>query len=103
MKASIFVTALLLASALGFSPRALPQDTQKEHSMIGCLEQIDGGSYQLTHLEKGPRSVAIAESKPDLDTHIGQKIEITGTAVPGVGRIHTMKVTAIKVISPTCP
>ena len=71
--------------------------------MTGCLEQTSGSTYLLTHLEKGPKVVAIAESKPDLDPHVGQKIEITGTAVPGVGRLHTMKVTAIKLISRTCP
>jgi hypothetical protein len=100
MKASIFV-AMLCALALG--PRALPQEEPKEHSMTGCLEQTSGGTYLLTHLEKGPKTVAIKESKPDLDPHVGQKIEITGIAVPGVGRLHTMKVTAIKIISPTCP
>ncbi len=47
--------------------------------------------------------VAIAETTADLAPHLGHKVEITGVAVPGKDKTHTMKVTAVKMISATCP
>jgi hypothetical protein len=67
----------------------------------------------ITDLEKGPKSVGIVSSDANLAPHVGHKIEITGTAVPADEAMkmnkdvpmspHYMKVTAIKMISPTCP
>jgi hypothetical protein len=84
----------------------------KEMSMTGCLKKGTGpDAYMLTDLEKGPKSVGIVSSTPNLAPHIGHKVEITGTAVsPADAEAmkdvpkspHYMKVTAIKMLSPTC-
>jgi hypothetical protein len=89
------------------------QDAPKTHSMTGCLRAGDApGSYQLTDLEKGPKSVGIVSSDANLAPHVGHKMEITGTAVaPADAEAdknvpkapHYMKVTSVKMISPTCP
>ena len=69
-------------------------------------------TYMLTDLEKGPKMVGIVSSTAKLAPHVGHKVEITGTAVPAKdaeaeGNVpkapHYMKVTAVKMISPTCP
>jgi hypothetical protein len=99
MKASIGLAALL-AVVSGF---AVPAQAQ-EHSMTGCLAKGDAaGTFKLTDLEGGPKVVAIAETTADLAPHLGHKVEITGVAVPGKDKTHTMKVTAVKMISATCP
>ena len=103
MKASIVMTAFVLACAIGFGLRAQAQDAPKEHSMAGCLAKgADAGTFMLTDLEKGPKMVEIAETTANLTPHVSHKIEITGTAIPGA-KVHTMKVTAVKMLSPTCP
>lgn len=111
MKKLIF--ALLIACAFTISMGTSAQDAPKEHSMTGCLRAGDApDSYMLSDLEKGPKSVGIVSSVANLKPHVGHKIEITGTAVApadaeamkGVPKSpHYMKVTAIKMISPTCP
>ncbi len=104
MKVSIVLPMFVFACALAFGPRALSQDAPKEHSMTGCLAKgADADTYMLTDVEKGPKTVMIAESTPNLAPHVGHKIEITGTAVPGKDKTHTMKVSAIKMLSSTCP
>jgi hypothetical protein len=112
MKKTI-LAVLVIACALTFSLGTIAQDAPKEHSMTGCLRAGDApDSYMLSDLEKGPKTVGIVSSTPNLKPHVGHKIEITGTAVPaadaeamkGVAKSpHYMKVTAIKMISPTCP
>jgi len=115
MKLSI-VSGLMLCSVLLFAQGARTQDAQapKEHTMTGCLKAGDAaGSYQLTDLDKGPKSVGIVSSDANLAPHVGHKIAITGTAVPADEAVkdnkdvpkapHYMKVTSIKMISPTCP
>jgi hypothetical protein len=104
MKTSIFLTASLFAGALGFLNCAQAQNAPKEHSMTGCLAKgDDSGTFKLTDLEKGPKVVVIAETTANLTPHLGHKVEITGVAVPGKDKTHTMKVTAVKMISTTCP
>ncbi len=104
MKASIVMAVFVLACALGFGIRAQAQDAPKEHSMTGCLQKgADAGTFRLTDLEKGPKEVVIPETTAKLDPHVGHKVEITGTAIPGKDKAHTMKVTAVKMISATCP
>jgi hypothetical protein len=72
--------------------------------MTGCLAKgDDAGTFKLTDLEKGPKEVVIAESTANLSAHLGHKVEITGVAVPGKEKTHTMKVTAVKMISAKCP
>jgi hypothetical protein len=110
MKASLVV---VLAVTCLFAIGIQAQDAPKTHSMTGCLRAGDApGSYQLTDLEKGPKSVGIVSSDANLAPHVGHKIEITGTAVaPADAEMnksvpkapHYMKVTSIKMLSPTCP
>jgi len=98
------MAVFLFAFAAGFALRAQAQESApSEHSMTGCLaKDADSGSFKLTNLERGPATVMIEESSANLDPHVGHKVEITGTAVPGK-QPHTMKVTAMKHVSPTCP
>ena len=76
----------------------------KEHSMTGCLAKgDDAGTFKLTDLASGPKVVVIASTTANLTPHLGHKVEITGVAVPGKDNVHTMKVSAVKMISATCP
>ncbi len=103
MKAFI-VLLMFAAYGTGFTVRAVAQGAPGEHSMTGCLAPGDAaGTFKLTNLEKGPREVVIAESTANLAPHLGHKVEITGVAIPGKDKTHTMKVTAVKMISTKCP
>jgi hypothetical protein len=115
MKYSV-VMALLVSCAITLALGVHAQDAPKEHSMTGCLAKGDApDSYKLTDVsvpEKGPKSVGIVSSTAKLAPHVGHKIEITGSAVPvkdaemdpNVPKApHYMKVTAVKMLSPTCP
>ena len=109
------IAPFLLSCALIFASSANTQESAapKEHSMTGCLEKgTTPDTYMLTNLEKGPKSVGIVSSTAKLAPHVGHKVEITGTAVPAkeaeadanVPKApHYMKVTAVKMISATCP
>jgi len=101
MKFSIGGLVLVMAFVMGLGPVAQAQDAPKEHSMTGCLAK-NGDNFQLTKLEKGPPTVEIAESSANLAPHVGHKMTITGTRVPGAPG-HTMKVTAIKMEGKDCP
>ena len=113
MKRSV-VAGLMLCSMLLFAQGAKTQDAPKVHSMTGCLKAgPTTGTYMLTDLEKGPKTVGIVSSTENLAPHVGHKVEITGTAVPEAEAMqenkdvpkapHYMKVTAMKHISATCP
>jgi hypothetical protein len=103
MKALI-VLLTLAAGATGFTVRSYAQGAPAEHSMTGCLATgDDAGTFKLTNLEKGPKEVVIAETTANLTPHLGHKVEITGVAIAGKDKTHTMKVTAVKMISSTCP
>jgi hypothetical protein len=103
MKALVVLLAIA-AGVVGFGLRAEAQGAPGEHSMTGCLAKgDDAGTFKLTNLEKGPKEVVIAETTANLSPHVGHKVEITGVAVPGKDKTHTMKVTAVKMISSTCP
>jgi hypothetical protein len=103
MKLTVFMATFVFACVLGFGPRALPQDAPKEHSMTGCLMKgATDGTYELMNTGAGPKTVEISESTANLAPHVGHKIEITGTAVAGA-KVHTMKITAVKMLAPTCP
>jgi hypothetical protein len=104
MKISVVQMALVFLCASGLAVQASAQDAPKEHSMTGCLAKGDeAGTFKLTDLEKGPKEVVIAESSANLAPHLGHKVEITGVAVPGKDKTHTMKVSAVKMISAKCP
>ncbi len=113
MKGLIF-SALVVSCVLVFAPGAEGQQAPKEHSMTGCLKNGTApNSYMITDVQgKGPKTIGIVSSTADLSPHVGHKIEITGTAVSAMkaGKDkdvpkadHYMKVTAIKMISETCP
>src|ERR1700688_2115419 len=78
------MAALIICCAFALALCAQPQDTEKVQSLTGCL-RADGTApktYQLTDVEKGPKSVAIMATRVELGPHLGHKIEITGTDVP---------------------
>jgi hypothetical protein len=113
MKYSL-VMALLVSGAIALALGVRAQDAApKEHSMTGCLAKgTEAGTYMLTDLEKGPKSVGIVSSTANLAPHVGHKVELTGTAVPAKDAEadskvpkapHYMKISAVKMISPTCP
>jgi len=115
MKQSIDV-AVVLAVVLAFGLAAQAQQTApKEHSMTGCLKKgTEADSYLVTDVEgNGPKSIGIVSSTANLAPHVGHKIEVTGTAVPVKDAEemkptppkapHYMKLTAIKMLSTTCP
>ncbi len=113
MKYSI-VVVLFVSCAITLALGARAQDAApKEHSMTGCLAKgTEPGTYMLTDLEKGPKSVGIVSSSVNLAPHVGHKVELTGTAVPAKDAeadskvpkaAHYMKITAMKHVAATCP
>lgn len=109
----VSITAVLVAACvLVFAQGAKTQEA-KVHSMTGCLRAGSApNSYELSDLEKGPKTVGIVSSSANLAPHVGHKIEITGTAVPAKEAeadsnvpkaAHYMKVDSIKMLSKTCP
>jgi hypothetical protein len=110
-----FVTAaLVVAFVLAFAPDGRAQDTVKEHSITGCLRSGSvPNSFMISNGgEDAPIKAGIVSSNADLATHLGQKVEITGTLVPAQEAeadskapkaFHYMKVTSVKTISATCP
>jgi hypothetical protein len=109
------VMALLVSCAitLALSARAQDAAAPKEHSMTGCLAKGTApDTFMLTDLEKGPKSVGIVSSTANLAPHVGHKVELTGTKVDAKDAEadskvpkapHYMKITAVKMLSPTCP
>jgi|SRR5580692_1208063 hypothetical protein len=108
------MAALVVSCVLAFVQGAQAQEAPKEHSMTGCLKNgIEPNSYMITDVEgTGPKTIGIVSSTADLAPHVGHKIEITGTAVSAMKAEkeknvpkaeHYMKVTAIRMISETCP
>lgn len=110
------VTALVISCGLAYALAAQAQQAApKEHSMTGCLKKgAVANSYLVTDVQgNGPKSIGIVSSAANLAPHVGHKIEVTGAAVPvkdaeGMKPAppkapHYMKLTAIKMLSPTCP
>ena len=120
MKASV-VGSLIVACAVAFSLTAPAQEGQKpaaaakEHSMTGCVGKgATADTFVITNTEpKGPKLIAIVESKENLAPHVGHKITITGVDVPAKeaesaktkpGKAdHYMRVSAIKMVAAACP
>jgi hypothetical protein len=107
------ITILVLLGAVVFSVTAQAK-APREHSMTGCLQKgAEPDTYLITDVEgKGPKTIGVVSSTANLAPHVGHKIEVTGTAVPAkeaeadknVPKAeHYMKLTAIKMISTTCP
>jgi hypothetical protein len=114
MKSSIGMV-LAVSGALAFALGAEAQ-APKEHSMTGCLKKgTEANTYTLdleTKEGKGPKTLGVVSSTADLAPHVGHRIEVTGTAVPATEAEtdkkipkaeHYMRLTAIKMISATCP
>ena len=108
---AVFAVACLLA----FAPGGWAQDASKQQSVTGCLRT--GGApntYVISNRDRGaPRAMSIVSSAHlDLASHLGQRVQITGTLVPAAEAeanpnvpkaFHYMNVMAIKTISATCP
>lgn len=104
--------ALLLAPATMI---AQDKPAAKEHTMTGCLQKGTGeGTFVVQNTaEKGPKMIGIVSSTANLAPHVGHKIDITGTAVPNAEAEsakpappkadHYMRITAVKMVSTTCP
>lgn len=118
MRASLIGTAIVSCAFIVNATAATqdkPKPAAKEHTMTGCLQ---AGKEAKTFIvnstaEKGPKVIGIVSSKANLAPHVGHKIDITGTAVPNKEAEsmkpappkadHYMNLTAIKMISATCP
>jgi ABC-type sugar transport system substrate-binding protein len=113
---SVIVATLVVACGLALALAAQAQQAPpKEHSMTGCLAKgTEANSYMVTNVDgNGPKSIGIVSSTANLAPHVGHKIEVTGTAVPVKDAEamtpappkapHYMKLTAIKMMSTTCP
>lgn len=116
MKLLLSITA---AGALALSVTVAAQDAPKkapgEHTMTGCLQKgatATTGTVQNT-AEKGPKIIGIVDSKANLAPHAGHKIDIIGVNVPAAEAEkmkpvppkadHYMRLSAIKMVSATCP
>jgi hypothetical protein len=91
------------------------------HSMTGCLQKgTEANTYELTNVEgTGPKTVEIVGTAKgvDLAPHVGHKVTITGTAVSAKAAAkkegtkemkeeqgeHHMRISAVKMVSATCP
>lgn len=111
MKNSI-LAAFFFSCVVALAPGAMSQG--KVHDMTGCLAKgTQPGTYMLTDLATGPKTVGIVSSKAKLAPHVGHKITITGVAVPEKEAMkenpkvakapHYMEVSAVKMVSTTCP
>jgi hypothetical protein len=122
-----------LALALGTTQLATAQGEKKgdqkkaegkkaagEHSMTGCLQKgSTPTTWTLANTDsKGPKTVEILEvaSGVNLAPHAGHKVTITGTTISTAAAAkkekepakkeageHHMAVTAVKMVSATCP
>lgn len=111
--------ALIVACAFVFTATATAQEkpaakpAAKEHTMTGCLQKgTAADTFVVANTDpKGPKTIGIVTSKEKLAAHVGHKIDITGTAVENATAEkakapkadHYMNITAIKMISTTCP
>ena len=103
----------LPASAAQDKPADKP--AAKEHTMTGCLAKGDSDKTFVVNstAEKGPKTIGVVSSTANLAPHVGHKIDITGTAVPPAEAEkmkpappkadHYMNITAVKMVSATCP
>ena len=86
-----------------------------EHTMTGCVEKGATAKMGMVHntAEKGPKMISIVDSKATLAPHVGHKVEITGVNVPAAEAEamkpapakadHYMRLSAVKMVSATCP
>ena len=114
-----FALSIAAAGALALSVSVSAQDTTKkppaEHTMTGCLAKGAAADTFIVNstAEKGPKTIGIVSSTASLAPHVGHKIDITGVNVPAAEAEaakpappkadHYMKLSAIKMVSATCP
>lgn len=107
------------AGALALSVSVTAQDAPKkapgEHTMTGCVQKGATATMGLVQntAEKGPKTIGIVDSKANLAPHVGHKIDIVGVNVPAAEAEkmnpappkadHYMRLSAIKMVSATCP
>ena len=103
------------ALALTVSVTAQEKKAPAEHTMQGCLAKgATANTFVVNNTApKGPKVIGIVESKANLAPHVGHKIDIIGTGVPNAEAEkmspappkadHYMKLSAIKMVSATCP
>ena len=109
---------LAAAGAFALSVSVTAQETKKppaEHTMTGCVQKGATASVGLVQntAEKGPKTIGIVASKDNLAPHVGHKIDIVGVNVPAAEAEkmkpappkadHYMRLSAIKMVSTTCP
>jgi hypothetical protein len=113
----VFVGTAIVSCAFAVSVAAMQDKpaAQKEHTMTGCLQKGTSPDTFVVNntAEKGPKTIGIVTSTPNLTPHLGHKIDITGTAVPNKEAEsmkpappkadHYMRLSAIKMVSATCP
>ena len=114
------VLGCAVAGVLALSVTVVAQEAKKgggEHTMSGCVQK--GATASTATLqntaEKGPKTIGIVASttKDSLAPHVGHKIDITGVNVPAAEAEkmspappkadHYMRISAIKMVSATCP
>jgi len=107
--------AAAAALALAVPVTAQQKKGGGEHTMSGCVAKgAAADTFVINNTaEKGPKVIGIVEVKDNLTPHVGHKIDITGTGVPNAEAEamkpappkadHYMRVTAIKMVSATCP
>jgi len=121
-----FVIAFAVLVAFSALPETASAKGQKKaaggsHSMTGCLQKgEEANTFKLTSVEgSGPKTVEIVgmASGVNLAPHVGHKVTITGTAVGAKAAAkaegtkgtkeergeHHMRVSAVKMVSTTCP
>src|SRR5689334_17986799 len=111
------VLTITTAATLALAVSAFAQEKKgpSEHTMAGCVQKgatATQGVLQNT-AEKGPKMSGVGGSNATLAPHVGHKVEVTGTAVPTAEAEamkpappradHYMKITAVKMVSATCP
>jgi hypothetical protein len=111
------VLGIAAAATLALSVAAGAQEKKgsTEHTMAGCVQKgatATTGVLQNT-AEKGPKTISVVDSKATLAPHVGHKVEITGVNVPAAEAEamkpapakadHYMRLSAVKMVSATCP
>src|SRR5512145_2358877 len=111
------VAGIAAAGVLAFSVAISAQEKKGsgEHTMTGCVAKgASADTFVVNNTAgKGPKVIGIVSSKDNLAPHVGHKIDITGTDVPAAEAEkmkpappkadHYMRVTAMKMVSTTCP